>query len=167
MKNINQEIKDMSSKALEDFGVSEYKRMNMKGTTVMEKDPNGIDLKTPGSKADYGKKAVMQGTFHYFPRALLEVAGVSQRGAEKYSWKGWESVDNGQARYGDALARHILAEAIEGPYDKDTGLLHAAQIAWNSLARLELILREKENEKPKPGSWIEVSSEEAKKLGLK
>ena len=31
--------------------------------------------------------------------------------------------------------------------DDDSGLLHAAHMAWNSLARLELLLREKKNEK--------------------
>jgi len=79
----------------------------------------------------------------YFPRALCEVAKVSGVGAIKYSWKGWESVPDGVGRYGDAIGRHLLAQGYE-EYDKDTGLLHAAQVAWNALARLELILREKE-----------------------
>lgn len=107
-----------------------------------EEDPNGIDAKTPGAKLDAGKSPVMQGVLQYFPRALLEVGRVSERGAQKYSWRGWETVQDGVTRYGDALSRHIILESIEGPYDKDTGLLHAAQEAWNALARLELILRE-------------------------
>jgi hypothetical protein len=40
------------------------------------------------------------------------------------------------------MMRHLLQE----PYtvrDEDSGLLHAAQVAWNALARLELKLREK------------------------
>ena len=109
-----------------------------------ERDPNGIPAKSPGSKLDAGKSPVMQGVLQYFPRALLEVAKVSQAGANKYTWKGWETVSNGPARYGDALARHILLEDIEGTYDRDTGLMHAAQAAWNALARLELILKEME-----------------------
>ena len=113
---------------------------------MAEKDPNGIDLKTPGAKADAGKSPVMQGVLQYFPRALLEVGRVSQRGAEKYSWRGWESVSDGPVRYGDALCRHIVLEGVEGERDKDTGLLHSAQVAWNALARLELILREKEKD---------------------
>lgn len=111
---------------------------------MAEKDPNGLDLKTPGAKADDGKSPVMQGVLQYFPRALLEVGRVSERGAKKYSWRGWESVPEGTLRYGNALVRHIILEDIEGDYDSDTGLLHAAQTAWNALARLELILREKE-----------------------
>lgn len=109
-----------------------------------ERDPHGLNLKTPGAKADSGKVAFLRGCIQYFPRALLEVARVSQRGAEKYSWSGWEQVPDGIRRYGDALGRHLAYESMEGEYDKETGLLHAAQIAWNSLARLELILREKE-----------------------
>ena len=113
-----------------------------------EEDPNGIPLKQPGAKADANKSPVTQGCLQYFPRALLEVAKVSLKGAEKYSWKGWEHVDDGQTRYNNALGRHILYEAIDGPYDSDTGELHAAQIAWNALARLELILRGDEAKSP-------------------
>jgi Domain of unknown function (DUF5664) len=110
-----------------------------------EKDPNGLDLKTAGAKADENKAPVFQGVLQYFPRALREVARTSQIGARKYSWKGWESVPDGINRYADALGRHIISEAIEGEFDGDTGLLHASQVAWNALARLELILRKKEN----------------------
>ena len=118
--------------------------LEMDEVVRLEKDPNGISAKSPGSKLDAGKSPVMQGVLQYFPRALLEVAKVSQAGAAKYTWKGWETVSDGPARYGDALARHILLEDIEGIYDRDTGLLHAAQAAWNALARLELILKEME-----------------------
>ena len=112
---------------------------------IGESDPiYGTDLKQPGTKADAGKSPVLQGCFQYFPRALLEVARVSECGAKKYSWKGWESVSDGINRYGNALGRHLLYETTEGAIDKDTGLLHAAQEAWNALARLELILREME-----------------------
>ena len=107
-----------------------------------EKDPNGILPGQPGAKLDGGKSPVMQGVLQYFPRALLEVGKVSEFGAQKYTWKGWESVPNGPARYGDALGRHILYESMEGPYDRDSKLLHAAHEAWNALARLELMLRE-------------------------
>lgn len=113
-----------------------------------EKDPNGKSSKEPGSKLDSGKAPILQGCIGYFPRALEEVARVSLVGANKYSWRGWESVPDGINRYGDALCRHLLAEAVEGDYDSGpggTGLRHAAQIAWNSLARLELILRKEAN----------------------
>ena len=110
----------------------------------IEVDPNGFQPHQKGAKLDSGKPAVFQGLFDYFPRACLAVAEVSTVGAKKYAWKGWEQVPDGVARYGDALGRHILKESIEGPVDRDTGCLHAAQAAWNCMARLELILRERE-----------------------
>ncbi len=110
-----------------------------------ESDPNGKSSKEPGSKLDAGKVDVLRGAITYFPRALTAVADVSERGAKKYSWKGWETVPNGIERYGAALGRHLLFD----PFATDDGLgglglsvLHAAQVAWNALARLELILRE-------------------------
>jgi hypothetical protein len=75
---------------------------------------------------------------------LVAVAEVSAHGATKYTWNGWETVPDGIARYGDALARHVLKEAMEGPVDKDSHLTHMAHAAWNALARLELALREQE-----------------------
>lgn len=121
----------------------------------MEKDPNGIAAHTPGAKLDAGKSPIWRGLLDYFPRALMEVAKVSAYGANKYAWKGWESVPDGYARYSDALGRHIVKESIEGVYDLEIVndpkfpalVLHASQIAWNALARLELMLRERE-EKP-------------------
>lgn len=108
-----------------------------------EKDPNGIAAKTPGAKLDAGKISVTRGCLHYFPRALTAVAELSGIGAKKYSWKGWEKVSDGINRYSDALGRHELA--INGDFgkrDKDTGVLEATAVAWNALARLELILKE-------------------------
>ena len=115
-------------------------------TNIIEKDPLGLNLKEPGAKADAGKSPILQGALQYFTRALLAVATVSMVGAKKYSWKGWESVPDGIARYGNALVRHLAAETTEGETDSDTGQLHASQVAWNALARLELILREKEKQ---------------------
>lgn len=122
--------------------------MNEKGlwqTVREEKDPYGKHDKEPGSKLDAGKSSVTRGCLHYFPRALFAVADLSDIGAKKYSWKGWESVPDGINRYGDALGRHECR--IEGDYtrrDTDTGVLEATAVAWNALARLELILREQE-----------------------
>lgn len=109
-----------------------------------EKDPTGKAAKEPGSKLDAGKSPVFRGLLQYFPRACRAVANVSLFGANKYTWKGWEKVPDGPNRYGDALARHIVDEQIDGPIDPTTGLMHAAQQAWNALARLELMLQEQE-----------------------
>ena len=110
--------------------------------TVVEFDPNGKSAGDPGSKLDAGKSPIVRGALHYFPRALSKVAEVSEFGAKKYCWRGWEYVPEGIERYGDALGRHLVGEAIDGPIDPATGLLHAAQVAWNALARLELMMRE-------------------------
>lgn len=111
-----------------------------------EKDPHGMSAGAPGAKLDAGKSPVFQGTLQYFPRALLAVADLSAAGAAKYSWKGWEKVPDGENRYGNAMGRHILKEAIEGEYDSEfpgKEILHATEQAWNALARLELMLRRK------------------------
>lgn len=109
--------------------------------SMAEHDPNGKPAHSPGAKMDAGKAPIIRGVLQYFPHALEHVANVSAKGAAKYAWRGWESVPNGFSRYSDALGRHLLAEATQGPYDSDTGELHAAQVAWNALARLELYLR--------------------------
>jgi hypothetical protein len=88
---------------------------------------------------------VLRGALNYFPKALLAVAHVSELGAKKYRWKGWETVPDGVNRYGAALTRHLLCDPLskdDGP--GGIGVLHAAQVAWNALARLELIIREED-----------------------
>ena len=114
-------------------------------TLLMELDPNGIKAGEPGAKLDAGKVPVTRGCLHYFPRALTAIAELSHIGARKYSWQGWASVSDGINRYSDALGRHELS--IQGDFsrrDGDTGVLEATAVAWNAMARLELILREQE-----------------------
>jgi len=98
----------------------------------------------PGAvKYDQGKAPVYRGAIGYFPRAIEELSRVSEFGARKYAWAGWRHVPDGLNRYTDALARHLLKEASGEVCDADSELLHAAHVAWNSLARLELILEQK------------------------
>lgn len=104
-----------------------------------EADPTGRAPNTPGAKLDAGKAPMLRGCVEYFPLALEQVAKVSQFGANKYTWKGWETVPDGINRYGDALVRHLAKEGN----DPDSGLLHASHVCWNALARLELMLRER------------------------
>ncbi len=110
-----------------------------------ETDPDGKSAKTLGAKFDADKAPVFRGVLQYFPRSLRAVANLSLKGSKKYAWKGWETVPDGENRYGDAAARHILDEVTEGPMDNNTGELHATAVAWNALARLELILRREAN----------------------
>lgn len=115
----------------------------------MEKDPDGKKPHELGAKLDSGKAPIFRGLLDYFPRALEAVSHVSRAGAAKYAWKGWETVNDGYNRYQDALGRHQIKKAIEGPLDSELlergeKILHDAQIAWNALAALELWLREQE-----------------------
>lgn len=103
-------------------------------------DPNGLGQHEPGAKLDAGKNRaglVLNG----FARALLEVSEVGTFGADKYTPQGWMQVPDGVERYTDAMYRHLLAEAAGERDDPETGLYHAAHAAWNALARLDLILR--------------------------
>ena len=97
-------------------------------------------------KYDGGKAPVFRGAVSYFPRAIEAVATVSGFGASKYAWNGWQSVDDGFNRYTDAMVRHLIAQSKGEVVDPDSGLLHAAHTAWNALARLELMLKERENQ---------------------
>lgn len=103
-----------------------------------------VDPHQPGAKLDQNKAPIFRGLIDYFPRALTAIAQVSNFGANKYMWRGWETVDNGIFRYSDAMIRHVAAECSGEIVDPESGLLHAAHAAWGALARLELMLREKE-----------------------
>jgi hypothetical protein len=105
-------------------------------------DPSKIG--TGAIKYDAGKPCAFRGLIGYFPRASLKVAEVSTFGANKYAWNGWEKVDDGVARYSDAMTRHLLYEAKGEHIDPDSGIMHAAHAAWGALARLELMLRKDE-----------------------
>ena len=109
--------------------------------TATERDPDGLDPHTPGAKLDAGKTPLRRGALEQFPRALMAVADVSAFGAAKYTWGGWQTVPDGVQRYLDAGARHAALRAMGELIDKDSGLSHLAQEAWNILAALELALR--------------------------
>ena len=99
------------------------------------------------TKDDSSKPMVFSLVLSYFPRALEEIARVSEFGMKKYNakpeTKGFLQVDDGVRRYSDGLVRHLLAEAKGETFNKADGdLWHAAQTAWNSLARLEMLLIE-------------------------
>lgn len=99
---------------------------------------------TPGKKFDADKAPLLQGCLAYFPKALFAVASVSAYGAKKYAVpyhdRNWMRLKDAFNRYGDGDARHLVYEHIDGLYDPESQLLHAAHHAWNALARLELLL---------------------------
>lgn len=106
-------------------------------------------------KYDDGKAPIIRGVLARFPRAIEAVAQVSALGCRKYSLPaddtGFMDVPDGFGRYSDGLGRHLLQEKTHGDWNIETGgalpsegvkVLHAAQVAWNSLARLEILLRD-------------------------
>jgi hypothetical protein len=103
------------------------------------------DLHIPGAKDDTGKPPVGM-LFEYFPRAIMEVAKVAGFGAKKYTRGGWQSVEDGENRYLDALGRHLCGKYIEPEYDSESFLPHLAHAAWDALAILELELRRQNND---------------------
>jgi len=97
-----------------------------------------------GKKYDAGKLPVYQGLMCYFPRALEAVAEVSAYGLAKYQLKyedkNWARVHGAFGRYSDACARHLAAGVYEA-IDHESQLRHDAMVAWNALARLEIMLQ--------------------------
>lgn len=115
----------------------------MADNRIIEMDPHGIPADVAGAKLDAGKNRlglVLMG----FARALAQVGAVGTFGAEKYTPHGWVEVPNGIERYTDAMFRHLNYEAQGEEFDPQTDIHHAAHTAWNALARLDLMLREKE-----------------------
>lgn len=104
----------------------------------------------PGTKLDSNKPRVDL-VLGDFAQALEYVSMVGTAGAEKYSPQGWLHVDNGIERYSNAMLRHWLAEHKGEINDQELSDLtgmdipHAACVAWNALARLELMCRAPSN----------------------
>ena len=98
-----------------------------------------MDAHAPGAKLDAGKiRAGLM--FDGFSRALAGVAAVTTYGASKYTPDGWLAVPDGEARYRDALMRHLLSAACE-EVDPESGIDHMLHAAWNLLAVCELRAR--------------------------
>lgn len=94
-----------------------------------------------GADAKTRKAApIFSGVFKYFPDALVEVARISKIGNDQHNpgqpmhWSKHKSCD-----HGDCIARHQLD--FEGFDADDT--LHAAKVAWRSLAQLQMVLEAK------------------------
>lgn len=78
-----------------------------------------------------------------FANALLEVGNVGTFGANKYTDDGWQQVENGVERYLSAMIRHYLKFRRGETKDEESGLHHLSHMAWNALAVLELVYRER------------------------
>ena len=53
---------------------------------------------------------------------------VYTEGAKKYADNSWQNIPDGFERYRAALLRHMTAYMKGERYDKETGLMHLAQI---------------------------------------
>jgi len=78
-----------------------------------------------------------------FGLALLAVAELTTKGAEKYEDHSWTTVKNGISRYDDALLGHYLREAFE-PLDPEMLVPHEVATAWNALTKLQLLIEKDE-----------------------
>lgn len=95
----------------------------------------------------YTKLPVHRGFVARFPLAIQAVTLVSVFGTRKHEVPlddmSYLGVPDAYAVYTEATERHLIAEAVEGLTNREDGdLLHAAQAAWNAMARLEVLLRQ-------------------------
>ena len=122
-----------------------------------EADPLGRNQHQSGAKLDAGKNRLGL-VLLSFSRSLEAVGSVGTLGACKYTDHGWVEVPSGIARYTDALLCHLLAEGRGEVSDPQTELLHAAHVAWNALARLDLMLRQAVPSQPNQSQSISPST---------
>lgn len=113
-----------------------------------------------GIKYDSGKAKIDE-MFVSFKNSLLEVCKVYEFGFNKYGKDNFKNVENGYTRYTNAMIRHLLKEDSE-VYDEETELLHASHCAWNALARLEMLLKQRENEEQKIDDAIDLGLRQSK-----
>lgn len=118
---------------------------------MTERDPNGKGQHEPGAKVDSGKNRVGL-VFSGFCNALPKVAEIGTFGASKYTDYGFLEVPRGVDRYQDAMFRHYFKWTQGEELDPDSNLSHLGHMAWNALAILELVLREKANDSSRTGS---------------
>ena len=82
---------------------------------------------TAGLKYDEGKLLMSL----VDPRYIEDVAGVLTFGAKKYKPDSWQTVEDAERRYTDALLRHTTA-FLKGEYlDPESGLTHLSHMATN------------------------------------
>lgn len=65
------------------------------------------------------------------PVALAAIAKVLTFGAEKYAPNSWQTVENAEERYLDALMRHIEAYRDGVHLDSESGISHLSHAACN------------------------------------
>lgn len=99
-------------------------------------------MKKEGTKYDNGKLRLAEMIID-FRVAMEELCKVWEFGANKYGKSNWKKLAKPIDRYTNAMLRHLLAEETN-LVDDESKLLHAAHIAFNALARLYFIARNKD-----------------------
>jgi hypothetical protein len=114
----------------------------------------------PTNDADRKALPVFDGTWGYFPDALVEVAHVSKVGNDQHNpgeplhWARGKSMD----QMNTAL-RHMIDHNAGNVHDTD-GTYHLAKAAWRILAQLQLVIEGGRAEKPliRASGWAEGPS---------
>lgn len=87
-----------------------------------------------GNKDDTGRVRPSLILQDMYP-AITALIALAEFGASKYAAQSWMTVVNAEARYMDALQRHLLLELIEpGSVDAESKASHLIAIAWNAMA---------------------------------
>lgn len=116
-----------------------------------------------GTKYDNGKLRLAEMIID-FKIPMEELCKVWEFGANKYEKSNWKKLENPIDRYTNALLRHLLAEEAN-LVDDESKILHAAHIAFNALARLHFIAKNRYvNTDIKPGAIIPLEWREGDKM---
>lgn len=76
------------------------------------------------------------------PLDLIEkIVEIYTFGAKKYAANTWADLPDGENRYRAALMRHMAAHCKGEFRDPESGLLHAANMAWNAIAVLHFAIQ--------------------------
>lgn len=103
-----------------------------------------IDDETADEAMNFGKPKIGDAVVESGPLVGKDGSGKDDRadgklrteGAKKYADNSWQNIPDGFERYRAALLRHMTAYMKGERYDKETGLMHLAQICWNAIALL-------------------------------
>lgn len=96
-----------------------------------------------GIKYDENKPRVAEFLQDFEP-VIEPLTRIWEFGANTYGISNWKQVKNGEVRFTNAMLRHFLNEKHRFR-DSETGLPHAAHVAFNALMRLYFILEETKN----------------------
>lgn len=73
---------------------------------------------------------------------IEKIVEVYHFGAKKYAPNSWQNLPDGKERYRAALLRHMVEIEKGNDVDTESGLLHAAHLAWNAIAMLYFSMKE-------------------------